>query len=72
MIPKLGKYYYINYVDKIEPAGSYNGIARCVGKHEYNKSGDKLNEALYEFEHLQGGKQVLSLFTAAEVILEAV
>ena len=72
MIPKLGKYYYINYVDKIEPAGSYDGIALCVGKYEYNEAGDKLREALYEFEHPQGGKKVLSLFTAAEIILEAV
>ena len=71
IIPKPGKYYYVDYKDQLDSKGSYCGIALCVNKYEYDKGGNKLNEALYEFEHPQNGKNVLSLFTASEILLEA-
>ena len=71
MKPKIGKYYYINYEDKIQPEGSYVGIALCVGKYERDQDGNNLKEIFYEFEHPQDDKLVRNLYTDQEIILEA-
>jgi hypothetical protein len=71
MLPELGKYYYVDYVDNENPGGSYCGIALCIKKYEYDEQGNKLDPILYEFEHPQDGKNVLSLFVDKEIIMEA-
>lgn len=72
MIPKQGKFYYINYVDNEQPEGSYNGIARFVQAYERDENGRNMKIPLYEFEHPdKDGKMTLSLFTKEEIILEA-
>jgi hypothetical protein len=71
MRPSIGKFYYINYEDKENPKGSYFGIARCVATYERNENGEQLVRPLYEFEHPQDDKMVLSLFFDDEVVMEA-
>jgi hypothetical protein len=72
MIPKIGKYYYINYEDKEQPKGSFAGLAKCVRRYERNEAGEPVWPILYEFEHQTAkGEWVLSLYYENEVILEA-
>ena len=72
MIPKSGKYYFINYVDRQDPNGSYDGLARFIRAYERDEDGNNLKIPLYEFEHPdKDGKMTLSLFTKEEIILEA-
>ena len=71
MTPRIGKFYYINYEDKQMPKGSYFGIAKCVAVYERNEKGENLVRPMYEFEHPQDDKMVLSLFYDDEVIMEA-
>jgi hypothetical protein len=71
MTPTIGKYYYINYQDHIEPEGSYFGIAKCVDKYERNDKGENLEAPMYEFEHPLKDKMVRQLYLAQEVIMEA-
>jgi hypothetical protein len=70
MIPEKGKFYYINYVDKEEPAGSYFGPGRCVAVFDKDETGNPI-KPLYEFEHPDDkGKLVLSVFYENEIIIE--
>jgi hypothetical protein len=71
MTPSVGKYYFVDYKDNTAPEGSYSGIALCVKKYTHDGSGHVLADPLFEFEHPQNGKLVLSLFLAKEVIMEA-
>jgi hypothetical protein len=72
MIPKVGKFYYIDYEDKDQPEGSFFGIARCVKIYDRDEVGRPIAPALYEFEHNgKDGKMELSLFFASEVVMEA-
>jgi hypothetical protein len=71
MKPTIGKYYYINYVDKQQPEGSYAGIARCVARYERDEWGNNLKEVFYEFEHPQDEQMVRSLYTDNEILMEA-
>jgi hypothetical protein len=73
MIPKLGKFYYIDYTDKEAPEGSYFGIARCVKEYQYSESGERLVRPLYEFEHPNNeGEMCLSLYYEDEIVMEAI
>jgi len=71
MIPKIGRFYYINYEDKAEPEGSYFGIARCVAVFDKDTE-ERPIKPLYEFEHPDPkGNMVLSVYYAEEVMMEA-
>lgn len=71
MIPKLEKYYYIDYVDDDNPDGSYFGIAKCVAINNTDDKGRSI-KPLYEFLHTnKDGKMTLSLFYENEIVLDA-
>lgn len=71
MIPKVEKYYYVDYTDHDNPDGSYFGIAKCVTIHNTDDKGRKI-KPLYEFLHPnKDGKMTLSLFYENEVVLDA-
>lgn len=73
MIPKLGKFYYIDYTDEEQPEGSFFGIARCIKIHDKDAVGFPVDPVLYEFEHQdKDGEMLQSLFYESEVVLEAI
>jgi len=76
--PVVGKFYYIDYVDKEIATGSFEGIAECVKIHTENAAGKPINPPMYEFVHMDPlyksrGKQrmIRSLFLEEEIIMEA-
>ena len=78
VIPVPGKFYYVDYVDKDVPDGSYSGIAECLKVHTKGHDGKPIEPVMYEFAHpdLQQKKKgknrmIRSLFFANEVIMEA-
>lgn len=72
MKPTIGKYYYIDYIDKEQPEANYMGLARCVGKYERDEEGRDIFPVLYEFEHPdKNGELTLSLFYEKEILIPA-
>lgn len=71
MIPKLEKYYYIDYQDKIDPEGSFFGLAKCVRIFTHDENGKPIRP-LYEFKHEdKEGRVTLSVFYEEEVMMDA-
>lgn len=69
--PKVGKFYYIDYEDKDDAAGSYFGIAECINVFDRDENLRPIEPPLYEFVHPKAdGELVRSLFYASEVTTE--
>ena len=69
--PKVGKFYYIDYEDKDEAAGSYFGIAECIKVYDRDETGKPIEPPLYEFIHPQAnGEMVRALYYASEITTE--
>jgi hypothetical protein len=72
MIPKVGDFYYIDYVDHDQPEGSFFGIGKCVKIYDKAKDGKPVDPPLYEFEHHNSeGALCLSLFYEKEIMFKA-
>lgn len=71
MIPKIEKYYYIDYQDKTDPNGSFFGLGKCVRIFNHDENGKPIRP-LYEFQHQsKDGKMTLSVFYAEEIVMDA-
>jgi hypothetical protein len=71
--PNVGKFYYINYIDREFPEASYFGIAKCMRICDKDETtGEEVYPPLFEFAHPdKDGKMWLSLFYANEIVMEA-
>jgi hypothetical protein len=68
--PKPGMFYFIDYIDPVQPKGSYFGIAKCINVCDSDEEGERIIPPLYEFIHpTADGEMVSSLFYAAEVVM---